>query len=108
MSTYYAQAPGNNVQGVTVKVDYADVAGAYAGWFLLVVQGDNFDGSSKGSPNEPQYYPTIHDAGAGAIRQGFLGQANARLNAMLGVGHCAKWSATIVESVTPAVIDDTW
>lgn len=29
-------------------------------------------------------------------------------NALLGVGHSATWDASIVESVTPAVIDDNW
>lgn len=130
MTTYYAEPTG---RGVTVKVDYADVGGAYAGWFLLVVQGDDLIVDSDFNPaNGPSSAvklstavgPTLYSPVAGLApttgdgiaasgdkayyRVPFLKQVNARLDRMLGVGHSAAWSATIVESVTPAVIDDNW
>jgi hypothetical protein len=123
----------NSGKGVTVRVDYADVAGAYAGWFLLVVNGDNL--VLSGTPADTAGFltntPVIqvgvvsttgpsatraglwNSGGAGAsadpnYRFAFLDQVAARLNKMLGEGHSAKWTATLVESVTPAVIDDSF
>lgn len=132
MTVYDAQYAGTS--GVTVKVDYSDVAGAFAGWFLLVVQGDNLTEDSDSNPgNGPDSaaklstrvdftaptssggsgagnsYPYgVASTGAAPYRLGLLTQVNARLERMFGVGHTAKWSATVVQSVTPAVVDDNW
>lgn len=113
---------------VIVRVDYSDVAGAYAGWFLLVVQGDGLNVDSDGNPaNGPDSYTPLASAltyyttggtaaeGTGYLttnyeryRKSFLVQVHARLERMFGVGHSATWTATIIQGVTPAVIDDNW
>jgi hypothetical protein len=111
-----AQATAQNalLSGVTVKVDYADVAGAYAGWFLLVVQGDNLIADSDFNPaNGPSSATALSENNSGVgdsvrYRVPFLTQVNARLDHMFGVGHSVRWSALIIKEVTPAVIDDDW
>jgi hypothetical protein len=125
VSQVFAQAAGF---GVTLKVEYADVAGSYGGWFLLVVHGDNLqtdtdfnpaNGPSCASPlstglgysgSLPLAAPGLLVGGTGVpnYREPFLRLVNNRLNRMFGEGHSATWTATIVESVTPAVIDDNW
>lgn len=117
---------------LTVRVDYADVGGSFAGWFLLVVQGDGVpvDGftdppaagpDSYGPLSTPCAYYAIGGSypvaaeGTGAVsfgneryRKPFLRLIHARLDRMFGEGHSATWSATIIQGVTPAVIDDNW
>jgi hypothetical protein len=38
----------------------------------------------------------------------YLESINARLAKLFGFADAVRWSATIVESVTPAVIDEDW
>jgi len=97
----YTTNPGNI--GVTVKVTYQDVAGAYGGWFLVQAF---VDGATTGTPPSSGAYTTF--GYGGAKRAEFLAIVIPKLNALLGVGHSATWDANIVESVTPAVIDDNW
>lgn len=108
MTTYSLQ---NSIQnGVTVKVDYEDVAGGYGGWFLLVVQGDAISADPDGNPGNgaPGASNYMAPGGTSEYRAPFLAAVNSKLDHMLGQGHSAKWTATLVQSVTPASIDDDW
>lgn len=124
MSLFKSYAQGEAKSGFTIKVAYSDVAGAYAGWFLARVNGQNIPGADDdNNPNDgPDQMGDISSAGlasgdgeaapVGSQRARMGGslnlQVNSRLNAMFGVGHSAKWTATIVQEVTPAVINDDW
>lgn len=117
----YTVGPGTPV---SVKVEYSDLAGGFAGWFLLAIQGDVIGVDGDLNPaNGPDSYAALGNAivystsnpltgdvtsGNYKYREPFLRLVNERLNKMFGVGHSATWTATIVESVTPAVIDDNW
>lgn len=107
MTTYEPQTSGND--GIAYKVSYADIAGSFAGWFLLVVQGDNLtedsDFNPANGPNLTSYQVTSPPS---ATRTLIITQINARLDRMLGAGHSAKWQATLVQAVTAASIDDNW
>ena len=102
----------------TVKVEYEDIAGAYGGWFLIVVQSPTTqDLDTDSNPaNGPSYGDNVRDfalygpttSGIAAYGGAMASQVNARLERMLGVGHSAKWSATLPQTVTPASIDDDW
>jgi hypothetical protein len=116
MATHNAKTAATN--SYAVKVAYEDVAGSYGGWFLAVVQAPGLsDVDDGGNPSDgPSYGNYIAN---GVIRSQTGGaydlyglalheHVTAKLEKLLGVGHTAKWSATIVQSVTPAVIDDNW
>lgn len=92
--------------GVLVKVTYQDAAGGYGGWFLLNAFFDILTDNDSNPANGLSSQAAL--TASGAQRPAFLALVNSRLNAMLGPGHSAQWDATIVESVTPAVIDDNW
>lgn len=102
MTTYPIQTAGNN--GLTVRVEYADVAGAYGGWFLTVVPHDGTEDADFNPANGASNGNLF--AAGGAQRALFLAHVGAKLNQLLGVGHSAKWTATLVASVTTAVIED--
>lgn len=129
----------NGGVSLLVRVDYADAAGGYAGWFLLNVDGDALDTDVTGgwigtAPNDahaylsqPMNWSTViapstagpaaeNTGGVGSgtfqgstrYRPRFLALVHGRLERMFGIGHSATWTATLLESVTPAVIDDSF
>lgn len=89
--TQYVKNSGNTV---SFLVEYADPAGAFAGWFLHVLP-----------TTEPPANPSYADFNVGQPKFTALAESvNARLTAMYGVGR-VTWTAKQVESVTPAVVD---
>lgn len=96
--------------GLIVRIDYADVAGAYGGWFLLNVDGV-FLVPGFSAPSTLVAYNKIVGAGGPAdplYQDRFFALVHARLEKMLGVGHAATWTATFIESVTPATTNDVF
>lgn len=121
-----------------VRVDYSDAAGGFGGWFLVNLQDDGLqlDDDSNPANGQSAYsklnavldYGSPGMGGGGTLgsisgrtnaygvsysghpkyRQRLLDLVHGRLERMFGVGHSATWTATLVESVTPAVIDDNF
>lgn len=92
----------------TFKVDYEDPAGGFAGWFLHVVHTPT---PFVGSPTIEFFgigHPPYEGGAISAsewrterVRKGIF----ERLERMFGSAGCVKWTATLVQSVTPASID---
>ena len=77
----------------TYRIDYEDPAGAFGGWFLFVVQDD------QGLDDfGPPYALTTHG------KTVFKAAVEPRLAEMFGPNR-ATYEVTLVESVTPAVVD---
>lgn len=110
-----------------IKVDYADAAGGFGGWFLLNIAGDGVVADDDGNPaNGPSSHGLLGQrltfstgnsltgdlaggtSGNQRYREALLNLVHARLERMFGVGHSATWTANVVQGVTPAVIDDNW
>jgi len=98
------------------KIDYWDPAGSFGGWFLHVVPSGltlvyggsppTLVGIDTNIVAEPTY-----DADTGLPeplkRSGLLFREGIveRLKRMFGTDCSVRWKATLVESVTPAVVD---
>lgn len=124
MALYKQYAQAAAYSGYTVKVVYSDVAGGYGGWFLVHVKGPRVELADPDSdPTDGADTSALIASGGlesgdaktdltGSPRQrtggAVIEQVNARLFAMFGHGNSAKWTATIVQDVTPAVISDDW
>ena len=100
MTVYNSQ----DASGLIVKITYSDPAGAFGGWFLHVVNGD---------PNQVDH-PYNQSGASSAVSalnpwngfgERFTKAINQKLYEMLGRA-AVQWHATVVNTVTPAVIDD--
>lgn len=106
MTTYsFAEAQ------TTLRIDYEDPAGGCAGWFLHVVHTPGqFDNHGSSPPfwgldaEHDDGSPSAQSARGDIARKSILN----RLERMFGSAGCVKWTATLVESVTPATIDDNF
>lgn len=95
-----------NVVAVRVRIDYADAAGGYAGWFIMNVDIDGTGGS--GADAYSALNLPVSSLGLRAPKDAFRKTVRDKLDHMFGIGCSAVWTGTIIETVTPAVIDDTF
>lgn len=94
--------------GTTVRVDYLDPAGGFGGWFIHTI-------------NDVGFVPVSNSTDAGALATLMAGSPpgnstqaalhasiKARLTHLFGTDASVTWTVTLLESVTPAVIDDNF
>jgi hypothetical protein len=87
---------------LTVKVEYVDPAGGFGGWFLHSLhQLDDAGIAANGPTDFPSYSTVAANTTAAELRRSI----QARLERMFGTANSVTYTATIVQSVTPATID---
>lgn len=89
-----------------VKVLFDDPCGGFSGWFLHVVNADHMPSQPGNGTDAGNTAGALTAGGSNAnARAEFHASISARIQQMFGFAP-VTWTATIVQSVTPATIDD--
>lgn len=98
--TQYAEEVSNYT--LVVKVEYADPAGGFGGWFLHSIHQLSDYGLGGGSQTD---FPTYSRSSTNPSAIQLRATITARLEKMFGTACSVTYTMTIVQGVTPAVID---